>query len=195
MEKIKILYIDDQPDSYISEYLDKIIIEDIEITSNDLKFELTNNYENLLNDKRLSESNIVIIDSNLFENRSVENGKFTGEEFKIILKKVYPFIEVIVITQNKVTEKYGTITKFNSPDGSAFEYYDKELKPIIEKKIKDIIEVRIISKKFKENKEIEKVLVEKVLNSMLGVNEYDDLKSSDIKDLINEFKKIEKNLK
>ena len=196
MEEIKILYIDDKPDPSISEYLDiNFSYENknkLKVSTKDLKFNVESNYEYLLENQKLQEANIVLIDSNLFENKDIGSGKFTGEEFKVILKKIYPFIEVLVITQNKITEKYGTISKFDFSKGkNPGLYYDEELKPVINKKIEDIIAFRKISKKLSKNECIEKVLIERIMNSLEGINEYNSLSSKKIDELINEFKKLE----
>lgn len=49
------------------------------------KFNSEEGYESLINNTEVRTANIIFIDSKLFENRNT-NGKFTGEEFKIILK-------------------------------------------------------------------------------------------------------------
>lgn len=57
---------------------------------------------------------MIFIDSQLFQNNTASNGKYTGEQFKLILKKIFPYIEVIVITQNEIPEEFtSTIAKYN----------------------------------------------------------------------------------
>ena len=87
MEKIKISYIDDLIDTNLSKYLDNYSLEGYEIESMEIKFKTDKGYESLLNNSNIRISNIVLIDSKLFENNNANQGKFTGEEFKIILKK------------------------------------------------------------------------------------------------------------
>ena len=109
MEILKILYIDDNPEPSLSKYLDKYKNSSCDIEYSDIKFNPDEGYESLINNAEVKSANIIFIDSKLFENRTAIAGKFTGEEFKIILKKYFPFIEVIVITQNDITPDYETI--------------------------------------------------------------------------------------
>ena len=101
MEKYSLVYIDDNPETALTRYLDEEFRSDnYEIICSEIIFKPEDGYESLLSDQRVSSANIILIDSWLFENRTAANFKFTGEEFKLILKKLFPFIEVIVITQN-----------------------------------------------------------------------------------------------
>jgi len=102
METLKLLYIDDHPETSLSKYLDKYKSPSCEIEYSDIEFKPDEGYESLINNSDVKSANIIFIDSKLFENRNAIAGKFTGEEFKIILKKYFPFIEVIVITQNEI---------------------------------------------------------------------------------------------
>ena len=96
MENLKIIYIDDYPETSLSKYLDKYKNSSCNVESLDIKFNPDAGYESLINNPDVKSANIIFIDSKLFENRTAIAGKFTGEEFKIILKKYFPFIEVIV---------------------------------------------------------------------------------------------------
>lgn len=105
MEKYNLLYIDDDIDSQLSEYLDKdlrnAIQDDVVLNISEHEFKPVEGYKSLLTNQEVSTANIILIDSRLFENSSANDGKFSGEEFKIILRKQFPFIEVIVITQTE----------------------------------------------------------------------------------------------
>lgn len=58
-------------------------------------------YKTLLENQVIRDANIVFfIDSRLFENRG--EGGLSGEEFKLIIKKIFPYI--VVISQ-KLLEK------------------------------------------------------------------------------------------
>ena len=115
MEKFNILYIDDNPEPSLGKYLDREYKNsEYETKYSELKFDPENGYESLIRDPKVQSANIIFIDSKLFENRTARNGKFSGEEFKIILRKYYPFIEVVVITQNEPDLKVGTISKYDS---------------------------------------------------------------------------------
>lgn len=188
MSEMKILYIDDVIDITLSKYLENKYNEDY----SEYRFDCSKSYEELLNSKSVQESNIIIIDSRLFENEGAKN-KYTGEQFKIILKKLFPFIEVIVITQNPVSEK-NTLKKYNSTKiRSADEYYDSVLAPQIEALSSSIDEYRSIAEKLSPKK-YDKLLVENIKSSLKGINEYDQLKSSDIDSLIKAFKELQEKI-
>ena len=116
IENIKLVYIDDTPDIELSKYFDQInqhypsdeyILEPLEI-----RFDPEKDYSSLLKDDRVQTANIIVIDSRLFENRTATGGKFTGEEFKLVLQKFYPYIEVIVITQNEMDACLDMVPKY-----------------------------------------------------------------------------------
>ena len=149
-------------------------------------------YEEFINDEKVRNANIIIIDSKLFENKNADSGKFTGEEFKLILKKVFPFIEVIIITQNEIDGEIEKVPKFNSKEQNCSKkHYDEHLLPLIDKSIKKIIETRKIFEIMEKNTNFEKPLVEKIINSLNGLDEYDELSKTDIDELIKSFKKLE----
>lgn len=91
METLKLLYIDDHPETSLSKYLDKYKSPSCEIEYSDIEFKPDEGYESLINNSDVKSANIIFIDSKLFENRNAIAGKFTGEEFKIILKKYFPY--------------------------------------------------------------------------------------------------------
>ena len=195
MEEIKITYIDDRFDLELSKYLDNLKIDNYDISTSFIKFELTADYKTLLKNEKVQEANIIFIDSKLFEDSTVEE-KFTGEEFKMILKKFLPYIEVIVISQNEIEDDYTTIKKFNSSVisnssyKSGLEYYTKLLDDIIKTSIQNIIEFRTIVKKIKNSNVYETTLIDKLTNTLSGQNEYDELSSSDLDKIINLFEEI-----
>lgn len=193
MEEIRITYIDDNMDLELQKYLDKEYKNpDYNIIFNSKEFNSSVGYEQLINDEKVRNANIIIIDSKLFENNNASNGKFTGEEFKLILKKFFPFIEVIIITQNQVDGEIEKVPKFNSKEQDCSKkHYDKHLLPLIDKAIKKIIETRKIFQIMEKNINWEKSLVEKIINSLNGLNEYDELSKTDIDELIKAFKKLE----
>lgn len=193
MEKFNLLYIDDRPDPSLEKYLDREYhnlhydIEYFETT-----FNPNEGYECLIQDPKVQSANIIFIDSRLFENRTVGNSKFSGEEFKIILRKYYPFIEVIVITQNKADSDVGTISKYDPKCGkTASEYYAEYLPPYIEKAIQNILIYRRLAEKLENNKNWEATLKEKIINSLQGIGTYDELTKTDIDQLILAFKDVQ----
>lgn len=196
MEKFNILYIDDNPEPSLGKYLDREYKNsEYETKYSELKFDPENGYESLIRDPKVQSANIIFIDSRLFENRTARNGKFSGEEFKIILRKYYPFIEVVVITQNEPDLKVGTISKYDSRrDKSASEYYEKLLPSYIDKAIKNILVYRRLAKQLEDNENWEVILKEKIINSLHGINDYDELTKTDIDQLITTFKDIQESL-
>ena len=192
MCKINIVYIDDRHDEILSRYLgEEYTHPDFEIEHEDVEFDPNKGYESLIQNPSVMHANIIIIDSRLFEN-STANSKFTGEEFKLILKKYYPFIEVIVITQNDADTTVGTISKYNpNLKCSGSEYYAKELPPCIDGAIKNITTFRKLANKLNNNDSWEPILKEKIIASMQGTNIYDELTKNDIDNLISAFKEIQ----
>ena len=139
MCKIELLYIDDNIEPSISEYfaekLCKTSINGVEIKINyeEFKFNKNNNYVDILNNDKIINANLIIIDSRLFENSKVGEEKLSGEEFKIMLKKLFPFKEVIVISQNEENLKeFQILRKFLSShkDNNSIEFYEKNWKNI-----------------------------------------------------------------
>lgn len=196
MDKIKIVYIDDKLDSNISRYLAKgYQHKDFEKEYEEVCFNSAEGYDSLINNQLIKEANIILIDSKLFENDKINNGKFSGEEFKMILKKVFPFIEVIVITQNELEDDYGTISKYREGlRENPQQYYAEKLKKVLNDAIQNIYIYRNIANKLRSNDGIDKVLIEKIVNSLEGVAQYDELTTNDIDDIIVAFKELQRNI-
>lgn len=196
MEKYSLVYIDDNPETALTRYLDEEFKSDnYELVCSEIIFKPEDGYESLLSDQRVSSANIILIDSWLFENRTAANVKFTGEEFKLILKKLFPFIEVIVITQNGTDSEIQKIAKYDKSFGeSASEYYASKLPTIINKAVSDIKQYRILADLVKKNDIWEDVLKDKVIATLKGTNTYDKLTKDDIDSLILAFKEIQESL-
>lgn len=195
MEKYSLVYIDDNPETALTRYLDEEFQgDDYEIVCSEIIFKPEDGYESLLSDPRVSGANIILIDSWLFENRTA-NAKFTGEEFKLILKKLFPFIEVIVITQNGTDSEIKKIAKYDkSLAESASEYYASKLPKIINQAVADIQQYRLLADIVKKNDTWEDVLKDKVIATLKGTNTYDKLTKNDIDSLILAFKEIQESL-
>lgn len=196
MDEIRIVYVDDEVDANISRYIAKeYSCEGLKKIYDEIEFHSENGYDSLINDERIKEANIILIDSKLFKNDKVSSGKFSGEEFKMILKKVFPFIEVIVITQNELEEEYGTFSKYKGKTyDNAQEYYSKKLKIVLDQAVKNVNIYRNIANKLKSNEGIDKVLIEKIINSLEGKAQYDELTTKDINNIIDAFKEIERDI-
>lgn len=196
MDKIKIVYVDDKLDSNISRYLAKgYQHKDFEKEYEEVCFNSAEGYDSLINNQHIKEANIILIDSKLFENDKINTGKFSGEEFKMILKKVFPFIEVIVITQNELEDDYGTVSKYREGlQENPQQYYADNLKKVLDAAIQNIYIYRNIANKLRSNDGIDKVLIEKIVNSLEGSAKYDELTTSDIDDIIVAFKELQRNI-
>ena len=186
-EKINLVYIDDDRDEAISAYLEECYRNDMyDIKYTEIEFDGDNGYESLLDSPDVASANVILND------RIKSKGKFSGEEFRMILRKVFPFIEVLVISQNGENKEFDIIPKYRSGSSeTSKQYYERVLKGKIDDSIKKIITFRNISKKLENNKGIEKFLVEKTVDSLNGINDYEDLSKEDIDKLITAFQSIE----
>ncbi len=192
-ERIGLLYIDDDRDEAISAYLeDDYRNEQYDIEYKELGFEADQGYESLLDSPDVAAANVILIDSQLFENDRLKyKGKFTGEEFRMLLRKVFPFIEVLVISQNGENKEFDIVPKYRSGSSeTSLQYYKRILEPKINECIQRIITFRNISKKLENNDRVEKYLVDKTVESLNGINIYDDLSKKDIDDLITAFQNM-----
>lgn len=192
-EKINLVYIDDDRDEAISAYLEESYqSNDYDVEYQEIEFEGDKGYESLLDSQMVASANVILIDSRLFENDRIKyKGKFSGEEFRMILRKVFPFIEVLVISQNGENKDFEIIPKYRSGSSeTSKEYYDRVLKNKIDESIKRVITFRNISKKLENNKGIEKFLVEKAVGSLNGINDYENLSKEDIDALITAFQSM-----
>ena len=185
---INLLYVDDNLDITLSKYLSDY--KDVEY--DELKFDCSIlTYEDLMRNENIRNSNVIVIDSCLFENDKVCGKKFTGEEFKILLKKSFPYIKVIVISQNDENKDLRILSKYKgNGDVSPNTYYDEELAVKIESARADVIAYNLLAEKVGQNNNIDKALSENIINSINGIDEYDQLKSSDVDALINQFKEL-----
>ena len=195
MEEYNLLYIDNDIDPQLSEYLDRnlrnTLQDDIVLNISEYEFNPTEGYKRLLSSQEVSTANNILIDSRLFENSSATDAKFSGEEFKIILKEQSPFIEVIVITQNGADESVKTIAKFDPSCGqSAKKYYDSVLPTLIKDAIEEIKIYRNLADRFKSNNSWEPILKERVIGSLEGTSMYDRLTAEDIDKLVLAFKEM-----
>lgn len=190
MKKFKLVYIDDHIDYSLTGYL-RDSFENTEIEYNEREFIETESYDSLLEDKLVKYSDVILIDSKLFENRNVGNRKFTGEEFKILITKIYPFKKVFIISQNEDEKKVGFIKKADLDDEDKVkEYYDRELKTKIEDAIRTIkVEIEIFEDMCGK-KYIDPVILEQIKNSLQGEVEFDSLTRQDIDKVIDLFNQL-----
>lgn len=194
MELITMLYIDDKIDLYISKYLNSYSNDKAEYKYSELKFENKYSYEDLLENSEIQKADILFLDSMLFENGNVQDNKISGEELGLIIKKIFPFKEIIVITQNQDKMEYSTLKKYNSNtypcDEDSF-FQDNWNKEIVNA-TKNIILNRNILKNIFSKRYVEKYLFEKIENSIYGLSNYDNLTKADIDSLIMAFEEMRK---
>ena len=195
MELITMLYVDDKIDLYVSKYLNSYSNNKAEYKYSELKFENKYSYEDLLENDEIQKADILFLDSMLFENGNVENNKISGEELGLIIKKIFPFKEIIVITQYQDKMEYSTLKKYNSNtylcDVDSF-FQDNWNKEIVNA-TQNIILNRNILKNISLKNYVEKFLFEKMENSINGVSNYENLTKMDIDNLIKAFEKVRKN--
>lgn len=196
MDNFRVVYIDDHIDPTLSRYLGKEYDNKNEIVYTEIEFDPSHGYQSLLTNPDVKSANIIFIDSQLFENKSANHSDFTGEEFKLILKKLYPFIEVIVITQNDIDVEITAIKKYDSLKykNSAKEYYDHVIPKIIMDSYNTIKQYEYLAKKVERNDSWSIILKEKVLGTLKGCDTYDELKTEDIDKIIEAFNKIQEAL-
>lgn len=188
------LYVDDIIDLYVSKYLSAYSKNGFDYKYSEFEFKSEYSYEDLLENKDVEEADILFLDSMLFENRDVKDNKISGEELGLIIKKIFPFKEIIVITQYQEKMEYSTLKKYNSntytcnADSFFKDNWDKE----IVNATQNIILNRNIFKNISSKKYVEKYLFEKMENSINGISNYDNLTKSDIDNLINAFEEMRK---
>lgn len=194
MQLITMIYVDDKIDLFVSKYLKEYSNDKARYEYLEMKFESNYSYENLLNSEEIQKSDILFLDSMLFENSTVLDNKISGEELGLIIKRLFPFKEIIVITQYQEKMEYSTLKKYNSntyhcdPDSFFNENWDL----VIKKATENIILNRHILKNISSKKYVEKFLFEKMENSINGVLDYDNLTKVDIDNLINAFEEMRK---
>ena len=193
MDTITILYIDNDIDSYTSQYLrESLDIGNIEKIYSEHEFTSEETYESLIYYDEVKKADLIIIDSKLFENATVKEAKLTGEEFKLILKKVLPYKEVIVVTQNEPPKEYQVLPKYRSDKTSdRTHFFNEKWLPVIKNAIKSVLEYKNLVHKIENNKNIDKHFLENIIMTLEGSYEYDLLKSEDITKLITAFKYYE----
>lgn len=191
MSSTKVIYIDDRPDPYISQYL----IEKYEELYEELNFDSEMTYENLLITLSKFCPCILLIDSKLFENNNA-GCKFTGEEFMMILRNKYPYCEIFIITQNDdYCENIGAILKYRyNDDETYFNYYNKILLPLLKQAEVKIEVYRSLIEKMSSNKTFDDFVIEKIKDSINGINNYSDLKTDDIDRLVEAFRELKEKI-
>lgn len=201
MPEIRIIYIDDQVDEILSKYISEVycpkqflvagIDQNIQKKFEEVRFEGEQGYESLLQNTKVRSANVILIDNHLFEERSAGSGKFSGKQFKVILRKLLPFVEVLIITQDDQLKGDNIIHKFSGRHGEDTDlYYNEKLGAVLDNAIKEVLEFEFLADELKLSTDVEKALVDKILQSLQGDSSFDTLTKSDIDSLILSFKEL-----
>lgn len=198
---INIVYIDDISDEILSLYMRKVYCStpfqrfatapEIKKEYKEVHFCGDEGYEKLLQNTTVKSANVILIDNHLFEERTVGASRFSGKQFKVILRKLLPYVEVIIITQDETLTGENVVRKFSGRHGEdANQYYQENLAPILDNAIKEVLDFEELANDLKQSSDVEKLLVDKILNSLQGDDSYDALAKSDIDSLISSFKEL-----
>lgn len=201
MAEIRIVYVDDKIDEIISKFVSQIYCSQqhtmfrssqvVNKKYTEIQFDATKGYEHLIQDTRIRSANVVLIDNRLFEERAATVGRFSGKQFKVILRKLLPFVEVIIITQDESLIGENVIRKFSNRHGeSPDEYYMENLAPPLDTAIREVLDFKALADDLAQSSDVEKMLIDKILFSLKGDTSYDSLTKSDIDSLIASFKEL-----
>ena len=198
MKNIRIVYIDDQIDNIIGKYIKEKYCShthfkhpNIIKVYEEFEFESEKGYESVLASEKIRRANIILVDYHLYEERLANTGKFSGKQFKAMFRKLFPYVEVILITQDTSLEGSNIIQKFHCSENEASDtYYETKMDPILDIAIEKVLEYESHVKDLSENKEIEKFLVEKIVQSFNGDSPYDMLSKKDIDEFITGFQQM-----
>lgn len=201
MDKIiKICYVDDGIEIFLSEYLDDFCSNynesetgNYQLDYSETSFDISrDNYKTLLNNRDVNEANILIIDSNLFNDYEVGNQKLTGEKFKFILKYALPYIKTVVITQNDIKDDSMTLKKYRSQDKTktATEHYDETLREKLLIHINQTIEDRNMYEQIMEDDGIDRQLSSSIDSAISGIVVETIFEKEDIDKLIEIFEEV-----
>lgn len=192
IDSIKICYIDDDIDLVTTRYLrSEYENEKADIEYNESIFCEDDTYETLLKKEEIREADILILDSKLFKEAKAGKKIISGEELSIILKLIYPYKEMIVITQNDIDGDVLIMKKFDSHSGKeAADYFQSVWKPVIDKAVLSILSYRSWIEKIEDKKSVEQLLMEQIRNSIEGNAEYARLTVGDLDKLVSAFKQM-----
>lgn len=152
-------------------------------------FNSEDSYKTLLDNELVKNANIIIIDSWLFENENSTLSKFTGEQFRIILRQILPFIKTIVISQNGGKKDSSTVEKWKG-SGDAKAHYHEKLLPLLTKYIFGTIEEQNILNQLSKDEEVDGFLVDTIKNTAAGLIDTALFEKKDLDELIRLFNEV-----
>lgn len=180
MKTIKIVYIDDEMHLKHSDFFNSFTYNDYEIEYVEIEFKEDYTYQSLITNNIVRNANIIVIDSKLYI-ESKANIKFTGEEFKLLLKKDLPYIKTIIISQN-IPLTYGVLSK---SDDSL-----EELEKIL---IENIEEINVYSDSIdslKKSGSVDRYMIDSIEGMLSGDVAYTQLTTEDVDKLIETFNQL-----
>ena len=149
----------------------------------------------MLRDNVVRSANVILIDNHLFEERAAHSGRFSGKQFKVILRKLLPFVEVVIITADETIVEGRIVRKHNSKQASDPNvYYDSNLACLLDEAIDEVLEFKGFAADLIQSLDVERMLIEKIQNSIQGNDSYDSLTTQDVNELINTFKELKRSV-
>lgn len=198
--ELKLCYIDDHIDSFLSRSL-KSYVEDNTLVYQEFEFQSDTTYVDLLKESKIIDSHILVIDSRLYENHESQGDDvLTGEEFRVILKRVFPYKEVIVVSQNEGLDD-NILPKYNPPYFStdynsdslledAKRFYGERLFLLINDLVHDLKLANNVLSRIESKGYLDSFLLEEIKDLMDGEMAYSLLSEGDIDKLIQSFKEL-----
>lgn len=191
METINIVYVDDKIDPYVSGYLSSLSSGEYLYEEKEIKFSNGDSYESMLSIEEIRAADILFLDSMLFENNRVNGNKLSGEELGFIIKKIFPYKEILVITQHQKNSEFSSLKKYNKTfEPSPAEFFKQYWEDAILKASHNIVQNRKILEKLSSKDYVEKMLLEKLEATMSGQVNYENLTKTDIDKLIKSFEEM-----
>ena len=139
-ERTKILYVDDIRDSGLERYLDHFETGNDSFSASDMEFDTNSSLRDLILSPSIKDNDIILIDSRLFEESSSSASTQTGEVFKLMMRRYYPYKVTIVITRNDIGTNSLTVKKFSGSNQNFIDWYEERLGPLFLKAQKEIRE-------------------------------------------------------
>lgn len=197
MKKINVVYVDDRIDKIISKHMVAWSEKSFKYNGNEIikdyhevRFDEEKGYEDLIKNEVVTSANIILIDNHLFEEWSASS-RFSGQQFKVLFKKLLPYIEVIIISQDNRLRTENTVVKFSGTgESDAESYYTENLDPCLDEAIKEVLALEEIALTMQSSSVIDKFLQDSILYSMKGDVAYEGLKKTDIDKLILAFREL-----
>lgn len=204
---IELIYIDDNPETFLQHYLDefedtlaegdssKHLDMQLNFSWGDVPWESEYTYSDLFKMDKVRDAEIILIDSNLV----VSGGpSLTGEQIKILFKQTFPFKKVFVLSQQESPATTQFIKKYKAVGTGSREearenskvFYDQNFKPYLNKAIEQIKDEREILKTLSDSGFVDEYQLERVEDSMNGEANVELLEKAEIDDLINVVKEL-----